>query len=156
MTLSKKKVDAMVGFDKVLKAKEDGTVLNGNIINVVKGGVIAATNGVKVFIPASQTGVGRDEKLDTLLKKNVDFKIIEVNPQKGRAVGSIKAVIKEKKDELQNKFFETIEVGGTYTGEVKSITDYGVFVDLGGVDGLIRKPDLTWRRLSIHLSCFYR
>lgn len=148
VTLSKKKVDAMVGFDKVLKAKEDGTVLNGNIINVVKGGVIAATNGVKVFIPASQTGVGRDEKLDTLLKKNVDFKIIEVNPQKGRAVGSIKAVIKEKKDELQNKFFETIEVGGTYTGEVKSITDYGVFVDLGGVDGLIRKPDLTWQKIK--------
>lgn len=148
VTLSKKKVDAMVGFDKVLKAKEDGTILNGNVISVVKGGVIVATNGVKVFIPASQTNVGRDQKLDNLLKTNVEFKIIEVNPQKGRAVGSIKAVIKEKKDELQTKFFETVEVGGTYTGEVKSITDYGVFVDLGGVDGLIRKPDLTWMKIK--------
>ncbi len=148
VTLSKKKVDAMVGFDKVMTAKEDGTILSGVVLNVVKGGVIAATNGVKVFIPASQSNVARDQKLDQLLKKNVEFKIIEVNPQKGRAVGSIKAVSKDKRDELQIKFFESVEVGATYTGEVKSITDYGVFVDLGGVDGLIRKPDLTWQKVK--------
>ncbi len=148
VTLSKKKVDAMVGFDKVMTAKEDGTILSGVVLNVVKGGVIAATNGVKVFIPASQSNVSRDQKLDQLLKKTVEFKIIEVNPQKGRAVGSIKAVSKDKRDELQTKFFETVEAGATYTGEVKSITDYGVFVDLGGVDGLIRKPDLTWQKVK--------
>lgn len=148
VTLSKKKVDAMVGFDKVLQAKEDGTVLSGIVLNVVKGGIIVATNGVKVFIPASQATSRRDDKLEELLKKNVQFKIIEVNQQKGRAVGSIRAVAKDKRDELQNKFFETAEVGATYTGEVKSITDYGVFVDLGGVDGLIRKPDLTWKKIK--------
>ena len=148
VTLSKKKVDAMVGFDKVIKANEEGTILDGVVISVVKGGVIATTNGVKVFIPASQATARRDDKLESLIKKNVKFKIIEVNQQKGRAVGSIRAVIKDIKDEQQNKFFESAEVGATYTGEVKSITDYGVFVDLGGVDGLIRKPDLTWQKIK--------
>jgi len=148
VTLSKKKVDAMIGFEQIVKAKEEGTVLTGIVLNVVKGGILVASNGVKVFIPASQSTMRRDEKLEDLLKKTVSFKVIEVNEAKGRAVGSIKAVLLEKKNELSVKFFETAEVGAACTGEVKSITDYGVFVDIGGVDGLIRKPDLTWKRIK--------
>lgn len=148
VTLSKKKVDAMVGFEKVVKAKDEGTILSGVVTNVVKGGVLVATNGVRVFIPASQATARRDDKLENLLKKPVQFKIIEVNQQRGRAVGSIRAVAKDKKDALVTKFFETAEVGAVCKGEVKSITDYGVFVDLGGVDGLVRKPDLTWAKIK--------
>ena len=148
VTLSKKKVDAMIGFEKIAEAKDNGTILEGIVLNVVRGGVIATTNGVKVFIPASQATSRRDDKLEELLKKTVKFKIIEVNPQKGRAVGSIRAVIKDERDAKQAKFFESVEAGAVYTGEVKSITDYGVFVDLGGVDGLIRKPDLTWKKIK--------
>ncbi len=148
VTLSKKKVDAQKGFEKVVKAKEEGTVLNGTVTNVVKGGVIVVSNGVRVFIPASQATARRDDKLEELLKKNVDFKIIDVNEARQRAVGSIRIVAKEVKAAQQAKFFETAEVGAEMEGTVKSILDYGVFVDLGGVDGLIRKPDLTWARIK--------
>lgn len=147
-TLSKKKVDAMVGFETVSKAKEENTVLTGVVTNVVKGGVLASTNGFKVFIPASQTGVKRDESLDVLLKKNVEFKIIDVDSKRQRAVASIKIIANEKRAEARSEFFENAEVGKTVTGTVKSITDYGAFVDLGGVDGLVRKPDLSWKRIK--------
>lgn len=148
VTLSKKKVDAMVGFETILKAKESGEILTGVVVNVVKGGILVTSNGVKVFIPASQATMRRSDKLEELLKKTVEFKIIEVNEVRSRAVGSIKAVIKEQRMEQEAKFFETIEAGAILTGEVKSITEYGVFVDLGSVDGLIRKSDLSWNRIK--------
>ncbi|MFA5658183.1 MAG: 4-hydroxy-3-methylbut-2-enyl diphosphate reductase, partial [Oscillospiraceae bacterium] len=97
-TLSKKRVDALAGFEKIVTAyKEDGT-LSGVVVNVVKGGVLAASNGIKVFIPASQATMRRDEKLEGLLKKTVNFKILEVNEVKSRAVGSIKAVAKKERE----------------------------------------------------------
>lgn len=148
VTLSKKQVDAMVGFETIEKAAESGEVLTGVVTNVVKGGVLVASNGVKVFIPASQATARREDKLDDLLKKQVSFKILEVTPAKQRAVGSIRAVAKDMRNELRSKFFETAAVGAEVKGVVKSITDYGVFVDLGGVDGLIRKPDLSWDRIK--------
>ncbi len=148
VTLSKKKVDAMVGFETIIKAKESGETLTGVVVNVVKGGILVSSNGVKVFIPASQATMRRDDKLEELLRKNVDFKIIEVNEVRSRAVGSIKAVLKDKRSALETKFFEAANAGDVITGEVKSITDYGVFVDLGGVDGLIRKSDLAWNRIK--------
>ncbi|MFT3951469.1 MAG: bifunctional 4-hydroxy-3-methylbut-2-enyl diphosphate reductase/30S ribosomal protein S1 [Oscillospiraceae bacterium] len=148
VTLSKRKVDAMVGYEKLLKARDEDSVLTGTVTNVVKGGVLVLANGVKVFIPASQATARRDDKLDDLLRKTVNFKIIDLNEQKQRAVGSIRAVAKEMKSAAQAKFFETAVAGAVVTGEVKSITDYGVFVDLGGIDGLIRKLDLSWDRIK--------
>lgn len=148
VTLSKKKVDAMKGFETILKARDEGTVLSGTVTNVVKGGILVSSNGVKVFIPASQATARRDDKLEELLKKNVEFKIIDVNEGRQRAVGSIKAVASEARAAAQAKFFETAEAGKEVEGVVKSILDYGVFVDLGGVDGLIRKPDLSWNRIK--------
>lgn len=148
VTLSKKKVDAQKGFEEIIKAKDEGTVLNGTVTNVVKGGVLVITNGVKVFVPASQATSRRDDKLEELLKKNVEFKIIDVNEARQRAVGSIRAVAKEARAAAQAKFFESAEIGAEVEGTVKSVLDYGVFVDLGGVDGLIRKPDLSWSRIK--------
>ncbi len=148
VTLSKKQVDAQKGYDDVKKAAEDGTVLTGVVTNVIKGGVIVVCNGMRVFVPASQTGVKADGNLETLLKQTVNFKVIEVNEQRKRAVGSIRKVAQEERAAKRAKFFESCEVGQTVTGEVKSITDYGVFVDIGGVDGLVRKLDLTWARIK--------
>ena len=148
VTLSKKKVDAAKGFEKIIEAKETDAALTGVVTNVVKGGVLVTAGGVKVFIPASQATARRDDDLNELLKKTVDFKILEVNEGKQRAVGSIRALLKEKRAAAQAAFFENAEVGQTVTGEVKSITDYGVFVDLGGVDGLVRRADLTWKRIK--------
>mgnify|MGYP002857765070 CR=1 FL=1 len=148
VTLSKKKVDAVKGFEKIVEAKENDTALTGVVTNVVKGGVLVSAGGVKVFIPASQATARRDDDLNALLKKTVDFKILEVNEGKQRAVGSIRALLKEQRAAAQAAFFEKAEAGQTITGEVKSVTDYGAFVDLGGVDGLVRKADLTWKRIK--------
>ena len=148
VTLSKKKVDAALGFEKICKAKEEGEILTGVVANVVKGGVLVSSNGVKVFVPASQAAPRRDYDLNELLRQQVEFKILEINEQKQRAVGSIRAVSREKKAQAQTAFFENVKVGDTVNGEVKSITDYGVFVDLGGVDGLVRRADLSWNRFK--------
>lgn len=146
--LSKKKVDAMKGFDEIVKAKEADAVLEGTVSDVVKGGVIVRTNGVRVFIPASQATVRRDEKLDTLVKKTVNFKIIEVNEARGKAVGSIKAVLTAERDAAKAKFWESAKVGDTFKGEVKSITSYGAFVDIGGIDGMVHISELSWNRIK--------
>lgn len=148
VTLSKKRVDAALGFEKICAAKEEDSVLTGTVANVVKGGVFVASNGVKVFIPASQAAPRRDYDLNNLLKQTVNFKILEVNEGKQRAVGSIRAVQREEREAAQAKFFETAKAGDVVEGEVKSITDYGVFVDLGGVDGLVRRMDLSWNRIK--------
>ncbi len=148
VTLSKKKVDAMVGFDKVIKAKENGDVLTGTVISVVKGGVIVTSEGARIFVPASQATLRRDDKLEELVNKEVQFKVIEVNEQRGRAVGSIKEVAKAQKNEAQAKFWESVNVGDTFKGQVKSVTDFGVFVDLGGIDGMVHRTELSWTRIK--------
>lgn len=160
--LSKKRVDAAAGLEKLIKANEDNTTLIGTVTGVVKGGVIVMCEGSRVFVPASQSGISRgrrnaDEietpeqlmkKLEVLLKKEVELKIIEVNEGRGRVVGSIKAADKEKNDAVREKFWNEIEVGKKFTGEVKSMESYGVFVDLGGVDGMVHSSELTWNRIK--------
>ena len=145
--LSKKQVDAQKGFDDLKKAVEDGSTVSGVVTNVIKGGIIVVVSGMRVFVPASQTGVRADANLETLLKQTVNLKIIELNEQRKRAVGSIRRVAAEERAAKRAAFFENAVIGSTVVGEVKSITDYGVFVDVGGVDGLVRKADLTWARI---------
>ncbi|MCC8192928.1 MAG: bifunctional 4-hydroxy-3-methylbut-2-enyl diphosphate reductase/30S ribosomal protein S1 [Ruminococcus sp.] len=148
VTLSKKRVDALVGFETVKKAKEEDTVLTGTVTDVVKGGMLVSTNGIKVFIPGTQSNLRKGENLDQLLKQEVSFKIIDVDEKRNRAVGSIRAVVREQREKAKAAFLESAEAGQVVTGTVKSIMDYGVFVDLGGIDGLVRKPDLTWKRIK--------
>mgnify|MGYP001110860728 CR=1 FL=1 len=148
VTLSKKKVDSVLGVEKLAAAMENNETLEGEVSSVVKGGVIIISNGTRVFIPASQTGVPKDGKLEELLKKTVPFKVIEVTEARGRVVGSIRQAKKEANDAAKAKFWENIEVGQKFTGEVKSIESYGVFVDLGGVDGMVHSSELTWNRIK--------
>lgn len=146
--LSKKRLDAQAGFEKVMAAAGTGEVLSGTVTDVVKGGILAVTEGVKVFIPASLSGVSKNEPLEQLLKQKVDFVIREVNEKRHRAVGSIKDVLKEQKKVLEDKFWSEVEVGKRYQGVVKSITSYGAFVDLGGVDGMVHISELSWLRIK--------
>ncbi len=148
VTLSKKRCDAEAGFDEICKAYEDGTVLTGVVTDVVKGGVLVLTNNIKIFVPSSMTSDRRVEDLNTLLKKEVQFKVIEINDRRRRAVGSIKAVLMEAKKAKQEEFWANVEIGKVYHGEVKSITSYGAFVDLGGVDGMIHITELSWTRIK--------
>lgn len=146
--LSKKRLDAQKGWEVIAQAEEDGTIVTGVVTEVIKGGIIAVTNGVRVFIPASQATASRGESLDDLLKKEVSFRIIEVNRSRRRAVGSIRSVLKEMRKEEADKFWAEAEEGKEYDGTVKSITNYGAFVDLGGIDGMVHISELSWNRIK--------
>ncbi len=146
--LSKKRVDALKGWDKVVEAEASGEILDGVVTDVIKGGLLAVTNGVRVFIPASHASLTRMEDLSPLLRQPVRFKIIEVNTNRRRAVGSIRLVAKEERKEKEAAFWAQAEVGQHYTGVVKSLTSYGAFVDLGGVDGMVHISELSWTRIK--------
>lgn len=146
--LSKKRCDAQAGFEKIKEASDANAILDGVITDVVRGGVLVFTNNTKVFVPASQVSLTRVEKLETLLKQPVKIKILEVNEKRGRALASVKAVLNEERKALSQSFWDAAEVGKTYTGEVKSLTQYGAFVDLGGVDGMIHITELAWTRIK--------
>lgn len=146
--LSKKRLDAAKGWETVIAAEENEAVLKGVVTEVIKGGVIAVTNGVRIFIPASQATASRGDSLEDLLKKEVFFRIIEVNRSRRRAVGSIRSVLKDARKIEADKFWETVEEGKEYTGVVKSLTAYGAFVDLGGIDGMIHISELSWGRIK--------
>ena len=146
--LSKRRFDSIKGWEDIVKASEDNSILDGVVTEVIKGGVLAVTNGVRVFIPASLATASKNEPLDGLLKKNVRFRIIEVNRGRRRAVGSIRSVINDERKEREKAFWETAEVGQKYTGIVKSLTSYGAFVEINGVDGMIHISELSWTRIK--------
>ena len=148
--LSKKRIDSMKGYEEIVSAKENNTAIEGVVTDVVNGGVVANVKGTRVFIPASQSGVAKDDSLEKLLKQKVSFIILELADKRGRkrVVGSIKAVANAEKREMAAKVLESIEVGKTYTGTVKSLTSYGAFVDIGGVDGMIHVSELSWKRIK--------
>ena len=148
MTLSKKKVDAEKNFQVVEEAAGTDKILEGTVVEVVKGGVIVVTDGVRVFIPASQATASRNEALEGLLKQNVKFRVLEVNAQRKRAIGSIKSVLNEERKAKQAAFWENVEAGQVFEGKVKSLTSYGAFVDLGGVDGMVHISELSWLRIA--------
>jgi len=149
-TLSKKKVDAQKGMDEITKAKEEETVLEAEVKQVVKGGVNVYYQGIRVFIPASHTGLAKNADLETLKGKTVKFMIIDTPEHRGKRsiVGSIKDVARKERAAAKEKFWENAEVGKEYEGEVKSLTSYGAFVDLGGIDGMVHISELSWRRIK--------
>ena len=146
--LSKKRLDAIKGWEEIAEAEKTGEVLTGKVIEIIKGGVLAVTNGIRVFIPASQATASRGEPLDGLLGQEVKFRIIEVNRSRRRAVGSIRSVLRDERKAQAEKFWETAEEGQEFDGNVKSLTQYGAFVDLGGIDGMVHISELSWNRIK--------
>ena len=146
--LSKKRVDSLKGWDTVVAAEAEGAVLDGTVTEVIKGGVLVVTNGVRVFVPASQASVNRMEDLSPLKGQNVQLKIIETNAHRRHAVGSIRQVAQAARKEQEAAFWAQAEVGQEYTGAVKSLTSYGAFVDLGGVDGMVHISEMSWSRIK--------
>lgn len=148
VVLSKKRVDQMKGWESIEAAKEDKTVVEGKVSEENKGGVVASAFGVRVFIPASQTGIPKGQPLSQLVGTVARFRITEINRQRKRVVGSIRAVVQEERRAAAEKVWSEIEVGKEYTGTVKSLTSYGAFVDIGGVDGMIHISELSWGRIK--------
>lgn len=146
--LSKKRLDSQKNWEKVEKACEEKTPLEGVIVDQNKGGVVASVLGVRVFIPASQTGLPKDASFDSMMKTKHQILITEVNRQKRRVVGSIRALIVSARKEAEAKVWAEIAVGNKYEGIVKSFTSYGAFVDIGGVDGMIHISELSWQHIK--------
>lgn len=154
--LSKKRVDSDKNFKNIVAAKSTGEVLNGKVVEVVGGGVVVLVSGVRVFVPASQTGIPKDGDLSVLNKQDVALRIIEVRDggRDGRRggkkiIGSIKAVQNEERRAKEAEFWSNLSVGQYFTGKIKSITSYGAFVDLGsGVDGMVHTTELSWKHLK--------
>ncbi|MHC1694551.1 MAG: bifunctional 4-hydroxy-3-methylbut-2-enyl diphosphate reductase/30S ribosomal protein S1 [Eubacteriales bacterium] len=147
-TLSKKRVDAINNWQNIVQAHEDGSTLNGKIVEAVKSGVIASVDSVRVFVPASQTGLPREADLQTMVGQKVKVKIIDINEERHRAVASVRQAVREDRREKEANIWNGIEVGKKYDGIVKSFTSYGAFVDLGGVDGMIHITELSWKRIK--------
>ena len=148
VTLSKKRLDTVKSWDDIEQAKEDHTVVEGVVTEENKGGVVVSVKGVRVFVPASQTGLPRDAAMTELVKQRVRLRITEVNRARRRVVGSIRAVAAEERAAKAAEVWENIEDGKRYTGTVKSLTSYGAFVDIGGVDGMVHISELSWSRIK--------
>ena len=146
--LSKKRLDADKNWETVENAVENKDVLEGIITEENKGGLVASVKGIRVFIPASQSGKPRGADLAEMVKTRVQLRITEVNRARRRVVGSIRAVAAEARAAAAAAIWDNIEVGKRYSGTVKSLTSYGAFVDIGGVDGMVHISELSWSRIK--------
>ncbi len=146
--LSKKKLDGLKVWDDIAQWVEDKTTVEGTITEENKGGLVANVKGIRVFIPASQSGIAKGGDMTGMVGKTVQMKITEVNRARRRVIGSIRAVSSEARKAAQEKIWAEIEVGKKYHGVVKSLTSYGAFVDIGGVDGMVHVSELSWNRIK--------
>ena len=146
--LSKKRIDSTDNWDKITKFHEDGTVIEGKVVQVVNGGIIVLIDSIKVFVPASHADVSKDTDLQTLVGRNVKVKIIDINTIKRRAIASIRNASADERKAVEDKIWGEIELGRKYSGVVKSIANYGVFVDIGGIDGMVHITELSWSRIK--------
>lgn len=146
--LSKKKLDGIKVWDDMAQMVEDKTTIEATITEENKGGLVANIKGIRVFIPASQSGIAKGGDMSAMVGKTVKLKITEVNRPRRRAIGSIRAASAEERKAAQEKIWSQIEVGKKYHGVVKSLTSYGAFVDIGGVDGMVHVSELSWNRIK--------
>ena len=146
--LSKKKLDGMKVWDEMGTYVEEKTTVEGTITEENKGGLVCNVKGVRVFIPASQSGIAKGGDMTGMVGKTVSLKITEVNRARRRVIGSIRAVNSEERKANREKIWAEIEVGAKYHGTVKSLTSYGAFVDIGGVDGMVHVSELSWNRIK--------
>lgn len=146
--LSKKKLDGLKIWDEMAALVEEKTTVEGTITEDNKGGLVASYKGIRVFIPASQSGIAKGGDMKALVGRTVKMKITEVNRGRHRVIGSIRAVAAEERKAAQEKIWSEIENGKKYHGVVKSLTSFGAFVDIGGVDGMVHVSELSWNRIK--------
>ena len=146
--LSKRRYDAIKNWDTIVAAKEEGKVLEGVVVEVISKGLIVVVNGVRIFVPASLSGVPKSGRLEEMTGKTVNFVVIDIDKRRRRAVGSIREANSIARKANKEKFWAAVEEGQKYTGVVKSLTDYGAFVDFEGVTGMIHRTELSWKRIK--------
>ncbi len=146
-TLSRKRMEAQKAWQQISEAEENGAILAGKISSAVNGGVVVTYESNRIFIPASQITSDREADLSMLVGQTVQFKIIEVDKRRRRVIGSVKRASLEMRKEARERILAEIEVGKHYEGTVRSLTSYGAFVDIGGVDGMVHITELSWSKL---------
>jgi small subunit ribosomal protein S1 len=146
--LSRKKVEATEHWDRIQKLYEKGEPVTVTVKEKVKGGVVAELDGVRAFIPASQLDLRRIPNLDAYVGQQILAKIIELNRKKGRVLLSRRAVLEEEQKKAKEAFFQSLEPGQVVEGTVVDVTDFGAFVNLGPVDGLVHRSEITWGRFN--------
>jgi small subunit ribosomal protein S1 len=147
LVLSKDKAEILKAWDKISEACEKGDPVKGTVIAKVKGG-LSVDIGVKAFLPGSQIDIRPTKNLDKFIGKTMEFKVIKFNKKRGNIVLSRRAILQEERGKLRDETLEQISEGMIVKGIVKNITDYGAFIDLGGVDGLLHITDMSWGRVK--------
>ena len=148
VVLSRKKLIAMESWNKIKAAYEAGEIMEGKIIKSVKGGLIALADGAQVFIPARQASERYVSDLQSLVGTTLKFKLIELDERRKRVVGSARVLLEAERKAKEDAFWAEAEVGKHYSGTVKSLTSFGAFVDIGGVDGLVHISELSWNKIK--------
>jgi small subunit ribosomal protein S1 len=147
LVLSKEKADMMRAWDQIAKAVEADQVVHGTVIARVKGG-LQVDIGVKAFLPGSQVDLRPVKNLDKLINEQFDFKIIKFNKKRGNIVLSRRVLLEQERESKRDETIQRLQIGAIMTGVVKNITDYGAFIDLGGIDGLLHITDMSYGRLN--------
>ncbi len=145
--LSKRRYDNIANWSKVESAYENKEVLEGTVKEVIKGGIVLKALGYDVFVPASQASLNKNDDLSALVGTTVPFRVLEIRRRRS-IIGSVRDVLREQRKEANEKIWSSIAVGDKLTGTVKSLTGYGAFVDLGGVDGMVHISELSWQRIK--------
>jgi len=148
VTLSMRKLESIAAQKEINDAFENKTPIKGIVTEVVKSGIIVVALGTKVFVPASLATERYTEDLTPMIGKEVTLKLIDFDRRRRKVVGSIKELLLEEKKKKSEAFWSTIEEGKVIQGVVKSITNFGVFVDIGGVDGLVHITELSWKHIK--------
>ncbi len=148
LILSKKKADVLRIWDRIYDSIENDTIINGKMINRVKGGMTVSLSGVEAFLPGSQIDVKPVRDFDALVGQTMDFRVVKINPVTQNIVVSHKVILEEAYAARREEMLANIKVGMVLEGTVKNITDFGIFVDLGGLDGLVHITDITWGRIN--------
>ncbi len=148
VVLSKQRADFVKVWDKVKEAADAGSVVEGRLLRKIKGGVVADLYGVEAFLPGSQISIRQVHNLDELFNQTLHFKIIKLNKRRRNIVISRRAVLEEERDKLKATLLTELEKGQVREGVVKNITDFGAFVDLGGIDGLLHITDMSYGRVT--------
>ena len=146
--LSKEKADFLTRWKELREIFENETIIKGKILRRIKGGMVVDLNGVQAFLPGSQIDVRPVKDFDQFIDKEMDLKVVKFNEFRKNVVVSHKAIIEESLAEQRDELFNKLEVGSVVDGRVKNITDFGVFIDLGGIDGLLHITDLSWGRIN--------
>jgi small subunit ribosomal protein S1 len=148
IVLSKKKADFIRVWDHIRTAHENDELVEGTLVRRIKGGVVVDLLGVDAFLPGSQIALRRIPNLDELMGQTFKFKIIKINKRRRNIVISRRVILESEREEKKEKLLQELEVGQTREGVVKNITDFGAFIDLGGVDGLLHITDMSWGRVA--------